>query len=326
MSDLKSTPSASFNSKRIFDVQFAEKYGLQESIFIQHLSYWIDQNEHLSECRFDGTIWMYHTYANLAKKAFPFWTRNQVLRLVQKMVKSNILQVKLHDDNKKGLWFSFHPDFELYVATTPTKIVDNIEDNFDEPMQNCTGTHAELHRSGGDTNILNNNNNKHMVTKVTDSDQDLDNRFEEFWEHVPPGRKIKKKECRRIFKNIVKKRKVDPALIINGMMLFSQFMEFKYKIQGKTLQIEFFPHPTTWLRGERWSETDEWEKQAANLRTEMKSQNSLGYQRCVAYQCAEMATHNITYREEYKTKRLVVCNRHCEKFKHNEQFTSGKIQ
>jgi DnaD/phage-associated family protein len=96
-------------SKLLFDEhplviqpQFAKIVGLNESIIIQQLHYWLQKSDNIR----DGYKWIYNTYQDWHKQ-FPFWGLNTIRRAIAKLEESGFIVTgnynKLKIDNTK--WY-----------------------------------------------------------------------------------------------------------------------------------------------------------------------------------------------------------------------------
>jgi hypothetical protein len=72
-----------------------------------------------------------------------------------------------------------------------------------------------------------------------DTKEIYDQIFEKFWKVYP--RKVAKKQAAKIFKKIQEK---DHKNLLKGVVLFSE--------EKKNTDIQYIPHPSTWLNQERW--------------------------------------------------------------------------
>ena len=72
-----------------------------------------------------------------------------------------------------------------------------------------------------------------------DTKEIYDQIFEKFWKIYP--RKVAKKQAAKIFKKIQEK---DHKNLLKGVVLFSE--------EKKNTDIQYIPHPSTWLNQERW--------------------------------------------------------------------------
>lgn len=64
-----------------FASDMAEKYGVNEAIFLHNLAYWIEHNRCNDRGFADGRYWSYNSTAAFAER-FPFWSRKQVERII----------------------------------------------------------------------------------------------------------------------------------------------------------------------------------------------------------------------------------------------------
>lgn len=95
-----------------------------------------------------------------------------------------------------------------------------------------------------------------VVKKIRWTRQKIDGLFEEFWQQVPAGRKIGKPKSRALFEKLIKGKRsgldeVKPQDLIEGMRRFKKATE-----RDKT-ELQFIPHPTTWLNDGRWMDESE---------------------------------------------------------------------
>ncbi|KHF28398.1 hypothetical protein LR68_02793 [Anoxybacillus sp. BCO1] len=60
----------------------AVRLGLNESIFLQQLHYWLGKSTHT----YDGHVWVYNTYEGWQKQ-FPFWSESTIRRTIVRLEK-----------------------------------------------------------------------------------------------------------------------------------------------------------------------------------------------------------------------------------------------
>lgn len=91
-----------------FDIQYAKVYGLEESILIHHLQYWIIKNKANNKHEHDGRNWTYNSYKAFAE-IFPYWNEHKMRRILDSLVEQNVLLRENY--NKKGYdrtsWYAF---------------------------------------------------------------------------------------------------------------------------------------------------------------------------------------------------------------------------
>lgn len=109
-----------------FDIELASQYGVQEAIIIHHFQHWINTNMRLRRNYIEGRWWMYQTLEEMAAH-FPYLSRDQVNRLIRKLVKKGVLKKGNHNKFKfdRTMWYAFENQekflgkVEMDVAKSP---------------------------------------------------------------------------------------------------------------------------------------------------------------------------------------------------------------
>jgi DnaD/phage-associated family protein len=101
----------------------AEKVGLNESIVLQQLHYWLNDSNHFHE----GHKWIYNTYGSW-KEQFPFWSDKTIRRIITKLENQGL--IVSGNFNKLGIdktkWYRI--DYEkLQILTSPCGQNDQME-------------------------------------------------------------------------------------------------------------------------------------------------------------------------------------------------------
>ncbi|AST07817.1 DnaD domain-containing protein [Anoxybacillus flavithermus] len=78
----------------------AVKLGLNESIFLQQLHYWLEKSTHT----YDGYTWVYNTYEGW-KKQFPFWSESTIRRTIVRLEKKGIVVSRYRSKLDKTKWY-----------------------------------------------------------------------------------------------------------------------------------------------------------------------------------------------------------------------------
>lgn len=126
---------------RVFSAELAKVIGLNESIFLCQLHYWLTKKEDKQDCRtvFDGYVWVYNTFDEWQKQ-FPFWSKSTLKRTINNLRKNGYIICESH--NRKGydrtLWYRI--DYEALEdipagQNEPMEVTgDNIPSGQNEPM------------------------------------------------------------------------------------------------------------------------------------------------------------------------------------------------
>jgi hypothetical protein len=72
------------NKVYYFEIDDAEKYGVDEAVMLQNIRYWVDKNAANGENIRDGRAWTYNSARALAL-LFPFWSIKQVQRVIRNL-------------------------------------------------------------------------------------------------------------------------------------------------------------------------------------------------------------------------------------------------
>jgi len=99
-----------------FNVEFANRYGIDEAIMIKSFQFWIRLNKANGNNFNDGKYWTYNTNKSLALY-FSFWSEKQVRRIIESLVDKGVL-IK-GNYNKIGydrtIWYAFVNE-DLYLS------------------------------------------------------------------------------------------------------------------------------------------------------------------------------------------------------------------
>jgi hypothetical protein len=98
-----------------FDEDVASEYGVSPAVMIAALQRWIRRNRANEKNLHDDRTWTYNSWRGWAE-LFPFWTADQVRRILEKLIELKILRVG--NFNKTGFdrttWYAFE-DEEKWV-------------------------------------------------------------------------------------------------------------------------------------------------------------------------------------------------------------------
>lgn len=230
-----------------FDIEIAEKYGISESILLQHLWFWIEKNKANEKNFYDGTYWTYNSTKAFVK-LFPYMTQRQIQNALKRLKDKGIIKTGNYNKSAydRTLWYAFtelgksimqkckmeNTDLSngLYENVTPIPDINtninantNTDDIYSENMQ--------LIESG----------NK-IPKNIKD---DLKNEFETLWKEYP-----NKQGKEKAFKSYVKvrtKEKVDLSDIVNGLK--------RYLVYCKQNQDWYSPkNGSTWFNQKCWED------------------------------------------------------------------------
>jgi hypothetical protein len=90
-----------------FNLQIAEKFGVNAAIFLKNIGFWIAKNTGNNKHCYDGYHWTYNSISSFTA-LFPFWNERQIYTVVNNLLEKKI--IKKGNYNKIGydrtLWYT----------------------------------------------------------------------------------------------------------------------------------------------------------------------------------------------------------------------------
>jgi hypothetical protein len=105
-------------SNHSFDIRIAEEYkSVDLAILVWHFQYWIMKNKRLGRNFHDGRTWTYQTYEEIAA-VFPYWSRDQVKRILKKAIESEIIIKGNFSKNSfdQTIWYAFKDEEKFGIS------------------------------------------------------------------------------------------------------------------------------------------------------------------------------------------------------------------
>ena len=106
-----------------FHTEFAQKYGVIEAIVLEHMIFWVQENEknNRENVHIDGKWWTYSTTAKIAE-SFDYLSEKQVRRALESLEKAGGLIVKVYNQVKfdRTRWFALGDDVEACLTEWET--------------------------------------------------------------------------------------------------------------------------------------------------------------------------------------------------------------
>ncbi|RLA20987.1 MAG: hypothetical protein DRQ62_09945, partial [Gammaproteobacteria bacterium] len=103
-----------------FSANVAVKYGVDEAIIIANFRFWILKNKACDDNCFDGRTWTYNTIKAL-HIIFPFWTEKQLRRIIDSLVKKEVLLVGNYNKSAydRTKWYAFNDEKKWVNSILP---------------------------------------------------------------------------------------------------------------------------------------------------------------------------------------------------------------
>lgn len=93
--------------KHMFDIEIAQKYGVNAAIILENIGYWVARNEANGENFHDGTYWTYNSRKAFCE-LFPYLTDRQIRTALQKLVDEGVIITGNYNDTAydRTLWYA----------------------------------------------------------------------------------------------------------------------------------------------------------------------------------------------------------------------------
>ncbi len=94
-----------------FNVELAQKIGVNEAIVVRNFQFWLQKNKANNKNFCEGRFWTYNSLDALCK-IFPFWSKDQIRNILKKLTSANILIKGNFNKNiyDKTVWYSINDE------------------------------------------------------------------------------------------------------------------------------------------------------------------------------------------------------------------------
>ena len=146
-----------------FNIKYAEKYGVNESIMIKNFIFWIQKNSANKDSCHDGRTWTYNS-TNAFLKLFPFWSTGQINRTIKSLIEQNVLIVGNYNKAKydRTKWYAF-ADEQTFVGNDKC-----ISQKQKMDLSKTKNAIVEIDKPIPDVNTYINTDNKHIYKMSVD--------------------------------------------------------------------------------------------------------------------------------------------------------------
>lgn len=122
-----------------FDTDIAALYGVDESIMIANLQFWIRKNEANGKHFHDGRFWTYNSI-DAFTKLFPFWTARQIRRILKSLEEKGVIVTGNYNTSAydRTTWYAFGDSFLLKGKNHFTKTSNGNDESGKYVINNVT--------------------------------------------------------------------------------------------------------------------------------------------------------------------------------------------
>jgi len=100
-----------------FDIEVAEKHGIEAAIIIENLKFWVSKNKANNKNYYDGRTWVYNS-VTAWHDLFPYIKEATIRRVLKELIKKEVLVSGKYNKAKydQTLWYAFK-DCSQWVLT-----------------------------------------------------------------------------------------------------------------------------------------------------------------------------------------------------------------
>ena len=239
-----------------FDKDIAVAYGLPEAIILNHIQFWIEQNEANKLNYFDGSYWTYNTTKAFAE-IFPYLSQRQIQCALKHLREEGILKTGNYNKSAydRTLWYAFT---EKGISIMQKCKMEHTEmsNGFDAQVQPIPDNNTD---NNSDIIPDNNTNASETNAKQKIDLKQIENDFEEVWKIYP---KKQGKEAAK--KAYIKARKAGTS----NLEIIKGLTQYKLFIQANNTADKYIKHGSTWFNQKCWEDDYSIQDNSNNIPTE----------------------------------------------------------
>lgn len=229
-----------------FDIEIAAEYGVHAAILLNHIHYWIKENQANERNFYDGEYWTYNSKKAFAE-LFPYMTERQIDYAIKKLIDGGLIKTGNYNKKKfdQTLWYALTEKGKsiLHFCDIHSTKLSNAIDKIVEPIPDIKPIFKNQIQKTTDKS---NTRASFCVQDKTISERsDLLESFEVFWSAYP--RKVNKSKALEAWYQLAPDKDQVKA-ILEGIERWER------SAQWVNDDGEFIPYPATFLRGERWND------------------------------------------------------------------------
>ena len=226
-----------------FDKDIAVAYGVAEAIILNHMQFWIEQNEANKMNYYDGSYWTYNT-TKAYSEIFPYFSQRQIQCALKHLRDEGILKTGNYNKSAydRTLWYAF-TEKGISIMQKCKMEVAGMSNGFDAQVQPIPDNNTDIipDRDNTDNNSLASESNS--AQKI--SSKEIENDFEEVWKAYP---KKQGKEAAK--KAYIKARKAG----ISNCEIVAGLTRYKLFLQANKTEERYIKHGSTWFNQQCWND------------------------------------------------------------------------
>lgn len=221
----------------MFDVEIAKQVGVIAAILFHNIAFWCQHSMANDKNWNDGRYWTFNTNKAFCEM-FPYLSSKMIRTALQKLVDAGLIVTGNYNRQAydRTMWYALtekgNSIFQISKKDLP--VAANGFDRSGEPIPDINPD-------------ISNNINSNISIRRSRAVNMIPDGFDEFWKAYP--KKVAKQDAVRAFKKLKPNAETVEAIIADVKARTS------HEWNGKELQ--YIPHPATYLRGKRWEDETE---------------------------------------------------------------------
>lgn len=130
-----------YNLNMSFNTITAIKYGVNESIFLNNLIFWISVNKANNINFHDGKTWSYNSMEAFTK-IFPFWSIGQIKRIIDSLKEQGVIISGNYNQSpyNRTMWYALTDESIIFVEKDSSKLSIVCNQKMDEDVSDFPNT------------------------------------------------------------------------------------------------------------------------------------------------------------------------------------------
>lgn len=226
-----------------FDKDIAVAYGVAEAIILNHMQFWIEQNEANKMNYYDGSYWTYNT-TKAYSEIFPYFSQRQIQCALKHLRDEGILKTGNYNKSAydRTLWYAF-TEKGISIMQKCKMEVAGMSNGFDAQVQPIPDNNTDIIPDRDNTDNNSNASESNSAQKI--SSKEIENDFEEVWKAYP---KKQGKEAAK--KAYIKARKAGTS----NCEIVAGLTRYKLFIQANRTEDRYIKHGSTWFNQKCWED------------------------------------------------------------------------
>lgn len=250
-----------YNLNMSFNTSIAIKYGVNESIFLNNLIFWISVNKANNSNFHDGKTWSYNSM-DAFTRIFPFWSIGQIKRIIDSLKEYGVIVSGNYNQSpyNRTMWYALADESILFIEKSSDKTSIVCNQKMDENVLAFPNSDNKetLTDELPNTNTNINNTNTLVNEPLTEEPKRKsfvydDQKFNELWNTYPnrDGVKGSKQEAYKKFTKLTVEQKDECLKAVINYKLSGQkprdvvrFVSDEYWLTWLNYQPTVFKIPT----------------------------------------------------------------------------------